>query len=146
MPSLLKTYNNCGKDTCICQTGYLHGPYYFVKYYLKSRTNPNDGEFKKRDIGKKNKVVPFLTNQIKNLDINFEKLDKFLESSSIQPKDIQILKKILERNTDVNLDPLKESIAKLKPIDNQTQSLEIPYVAKNIKKDDKKKSNLTIGN
>ena len=58
MPSIIKKYQNCGKENCHCKSSEnVHGPYYWYVRYIKPRNSFKKGKYKWRFISKDPKDV-----------------------------------------------------------------------------------------
>ena len=53
MPSVLAKWQKCGKHSCRCNNGILHGPYFWLVTYHSARSNnPHAGKYSWRYLGK----------------------------------------------------------------------------------------------
>jgi hypothetical protein len=53
MPSLIAKWQKCGKRSCRCNEGFLHGPYFWlVRYISKKASHKRKGKYSWRYLGR----------------------------------------------------------------------------------------------
>ena len=87
MGSIIVKFQLCGKLSCHCVNGELHGPYYWFVKYMKPRNSLKKGKYKWQYIGKNAKELgDFLSSSSSSL-IN-SSISEIIEKTENRKKDL----------------------------------------------------------